>query len=34
MSGSNGCTARHGDGLAGFNEQNGVHAHERRDGLL
>ena len=34
MSGSNGYTARHGDGLAGCNEQNGVHAHERRDGLL
>ena len=34
MSGSNGYTARRGEGLAGFDEQNGVHAHERRDGFL
>jgi len=27
MSGSNGYTARRGEGLAGFDEQNGVHAH-------
>ena len=34
MSGSNSHTAHHGADRAGFNEQNGVHAHERRDGLL
>jgi hypothetical protein len=34
MSGSNGHTARHGADHAGSNEQDGVHAHERRDGLL